>query len=140
MMERAVAIKKLGKLLGKNLGYRVDVSAPKPEDREAARNLLRKAIEERKAVEERAKERRKQVLAADAEYCDLNARYDLLRKQVDELQSVSMHYKITVGTSNSIFFHVHAQGDSWEEVIAKVEKETGTRPPRTKAGAHREKA
>ena len=36
--------------------------------------------------------------------------------------SVVHHYRFTVGTSNGMFFHIRAQGDSWEEVIEKVTK------------------
>ena len=35
-MERSVAIKKLGKLLGKKLGYRINTKAPTQEEKAAA--------------------------------------------------------------------------------------------------------
>jgi hypothetical protein len=35
---------------------------------------------------------------------------------------VTRHYKITVGVSNSMFFHIKAEGDSWEEVINQLTK------------------
>jgi len=33
---------------------------------------------------------------------------------------VTSRYKITVGTTSDLFFHIKAQGDSWEDVIAQV--------------------
>jgi hypothetical protein len=67
-MERAVAIKKLGKLLGKSFGYRLDPKAATREKREAARAALTPAIENRKKLEEQKNERCRAVLAADTEY------------------------------------------------------------------------
>jgi len=39
-MERTIAIKKLGKMLGKSFGYRVDPRAPSREEREEATRRL----------------------------------------------------------------------------------------------------
>jgi hypothetical protein len=121
-MERSVAIKTLGKLLGKSLGYRIDPKAATREEREAARAALTPAIEERKKLEEQKNARCRAVLAADAEYQSLCAAYELSRKETDRLGSITRHYKITVGTTTSMFFHVRAEGDSWEEVIDKLTK------------------
>lgn len=62
------------------------------------------------------------ILAADAEYQNLLAASKVASKKVDELSGITNHYKITVGTFESIFFRVEAQGDSWEDVIAKVDR------------------
>jgi hypothetical protein len=51
-MDRATAIKKLGKLLGKNLGYRVDPTAPLQHERDEARAEFKEAIKVRDALEE----------------------------------------------------------------------------------------
>ena len=122
-MERSVAIKKLGKLLGKKLGYRVDDKAPGPEARVAARVALTPAIEERNKLREQREARYNAVLAADAEYQSLNAAAKEAGKRVDELSSITRWYKITVGTSEGMFFLNRAEGDSWEEVIDKLTAE-----------------
>lgn len=119
-MERVIAIKKLRRLLGKSLGYRIDDKAPTREERTAARDALKSAIAERNTFKEKRDERYRAILAADAEYQQLHAEHRAASEHVDRLSSVARHYKITVGTSNSMFFHVKAEGDSWEEVIEKI--------------------
>jgi membrane-associated HD superfamily phosphohydrolase len=119
-MERAVAIKVLGKLLGKKLGYRVDDKAPTKEERAEARAALTQAIEERNKMNEQRDARYKAILAADEEYQRLFAEAKAARKRTDELSSITRHYKITVGTSEGMFFMVRAEGDTWEEIIAKL--------------------
>ncbi len=119
-MERTVAIKKLGKILGKSLGYRVDPKAPDQDDRDEAQAKLRDAVPRRKALEEELAARRTAVLEADAEYRRIGAEYRQAKKDCDELFSIAHHYRFTAGTSNGMFFHIKAQGDSWEEVLAKL--------------------
>lgn len=119
-MERAVAIKKLGKLLGKSLGYRVDPTAPTREQREAAQQSLHLLTEEKKKCEEAMRARREAVLAADEQLQSLTAAYKAAREAWDRAASMTRHHKFTVGTSNGMFFHVKAEGDSWEEVIDQV--------------------
>jgi hypothetical protein len=119
-MERAVAIKKLGKILGKSLGYRVDPKAPDQDDRDEARAKLREATPKREALRGAIEARCKALLQADAEYQRLKAEFAEVKKTCDELVSITGHYRFTVGVSNSMFFTVRAQGDSWEEVIAKL--------------------
>ena len=120
-MERSVAIKKLGKLLGKSLGYRIDDKAPTREERAAAKIELTAAIEVRNGLKEKRDERYRAILAADAEYQSLHASHRAASERVDRISSMTRHYKITVGVSNSMFFHVKAEGDSWEEVIDKLQ-------------------
>ena len=62
------------------------------------------------------------LLAADAEYQQLKAAHEKAKQERNHLASRSHHYKFTVGTTNEMFFLVKAQGDSWEEVIDKIEK------------------
>jgi len=119
-MERAVALKTLGRLLGKKLGYRVDTRAPSREEREAAQAALPAAIAERKELDEKTEVRLRRFLEADSEYQALKAARTVARKRVDELGSITRHRKITVGTSEGMFFLVKAEGDSWEEVIDKL--------------------
>lgn len=119
-MERSVAIKKLGQLLGKSLGYRVDPKAPNQDDRDEARAKLPDSTAKRKALSEQMEARRTEILRADAEYQQLKAAHAEAKKCSDELFGITCHYRFTVGTSNSMFFTVRAQGDSWEQVIDKL--------------------
>ena len=120
-MERIVAIKKLSKLLGKGFGYRVNDKAPTAEERAEAQAATAAAVTERNKLKEQRDARYRAILAADAEYQSLHASHAAASKAVDRLFSITRHFKITVGNSNSMFFHVKAEGDSWEDVIAKVE-------------------
>lgn len=120
-MERSVAIKKLGKLLGKKLGYRIDPKAATPEEREAARAELDPAMKERNALRDRRDARSKAILAADPEYQSIVAAHKVAVDKVEKLSWITRRRKITVGTSEGLFFLVKAEGDSWEEVIAKIE-------------------
>ena len=122
-MERAAAIRKLGKLLGKKWGYQVDDKAPTLEERLAAQVALPPVVEERKKLSEQLEARRNAILAADEEYQNLQVAYRAARGRADELLSITSRYKITVGVSSTMFFHVKAQGDSWEEVINKLTAE-----------------
>jgi len=121
-MERAVAVKKLGKLLGKGMGYRVDLKAPTADEREEVTKQLPAVRAAREQAERALDERKRTLLTADPEYQTLLAAYRQARKHADEMFSVVHHYRFTVGTSNGMFFHIRAQGDSWEEVIEKVTK------------------
>ena len=122
-MDRAYALKKLGKMFGKSLCYRVDPKAPLREQRDEAQQALKPAIEERNKLREQKEARLQAILAADAEYQRLNAACKKATEQVDRLASITRHYKMTVGTSNGLFFHVKAEGDSWEEIFAKLAPE-----------------
>jgi predicted membrane chloride channel (bestrophin family) len=126
-MERAVAIKKLAKILGKTLGYRVDDTAPNAEQRAAAKAQLAEAQALRDKARQQRDERYKAILAADQEYQDLVALHKGAQKVAEQLSyQAHHHYKFTVGTSNGMFFHVRAQGDSWEEVIDELTKKGTT--------------
>jgi len=119
-MERSVAIKKLGKLLGKSLGYRVDREAPDEDDRTEARAKLKIANAERDALGKQRETRMQEILQSDVEYQRLKAAHTEAKKRCDELCSITCRYRFTVGVSNSLFFHVKAQGDTWEQVIGKL--------------------
>lgn len=119
-MERAVAIKKLSNILGKSLGYRVDLKAPLQDDRDEARGKLKLASAEREALSKQVEARKNEILLADAEYQKLKADHAAAKKVCDDLYSITCRYRFTVGTMGSMFFHIKAQGDSWEEVIGKL--------------------
>lgn len=122
-MERGQALKVLQKLIGPNFGYQIDPRAASPDEREAAKAAMPEAIAERNRVSEQMKKRYQAILAADAEYQSLRAQSKEAGDRVNKLNGVVYHRKITVGTTNQLFFHVKADGDSWEEVIAKVKAE-----------------
>ena len=128
-MERQTAIKKLGRLLGKQFAYRVDSDAPTKEERDEAREILKATAEEKRRVLAEKEARIRVVLAADPEYCKLRDAGKKLSDQCTALLSITGRHKFTVGRSGQIFFHVDAQGDSWEEVIEKVERTHTTRLP-----------
>ena len=130
-MERQQAIKIVKRLLSgkrgtfadpEKFGYQVDDKAAGPEEREQAKEALHDAIEAKKKAQD-AVEARRQALLSDPDYRALVDDYGERRKAVDRLHSVIHRRKITVGYSNSLFFHVEAQGDSWEEIIATLKKE-----------------
>lgn len=121
-MERSVAIKKLGKLLGKRLGYRINDKAPSREERAEAKTKLTSAVMERDKLEERRDARERAILAADPEYQSLLAEHKTASEVVKRLFDVTRHYKITVGTSEGMFFLIKAEGDSWEEIIDELQK------------------
>lgn len=120
-MERTVALKKLGNILGKKLGYRVDPRAPTKDEREAASAELKAAFKKRNELRAQREARYAAILAADTEYQTLKAAQAEAQKVVDKLGAITRHHKITVGVSESMFFLVKAEGDSWEEVIAKLQ-------------------
>ena len=122
-MERITAIKKLGKLLGKSFGYRINDKAPTRDERAAALAQLPAARAERDKLKEQRDARYRAILAADVEYQTLHAAHKTAHDHIAKLSSTVGYYKITVGTTSSMFFHVKAEGDSWEEIIAKLEGE-----------------
>lgn len=126
-MERAIAIKKLGKMLGKSLGYRVDPRAPTIEERAQATEAAKALSAAFKEAEAAETARLNAILEADVEYQELKAKRMSLREAKDRAWSKSRHFKITVGTTSSMFFHVRAEGDSWEEVIDKLDAELSGR-------------
>lgn len=120
-MDQATAIKKLGKLLGKQFGYRIDKQAPTRAERDAAREALSAANVERKSLGEKREARVKALLEADDEYKALNAAYRNAQTRAELLLSTSHRYRLTVGkTVAGMFFSVHAEGDNWQEVVDKV--------------------
>jgi len=121
-MERTVAIKKLAKLLGKSMGYRVDPAAPTADERAEAKEQLPALIEAVSKAEQAMNERRRSVLAADTEYQTLHAAYIDVRKCKASVAGKLHSFKFTAGQSGDLFFSVMGQGDSWEQVIEQVIK------------------
>lgn len=119
-MERSIANKKLRRLLGKSLAYRIDPNAPTREGRDGAKAELRAATAKHGSVNKQLLARRSAILGADAEYQRLTADYAETRNRVAKLNSITASYKIKVGLSDGFFFTVRAEGDSWEQVIEQL--------------------
>lgn len=119
-MQRAVALKKLRKLLGDSVCYRVDADAPDADTRKAASLALPTATAAYEKVKKLRDDRRAAVLVADKEYQDLVLACETAAKEAAKIRGLTYRFKFTVGTSNGIFFHVRAEGDSWEDVIDKI--------------------
>lgn len=118
-MERFEALKRLRKMLGKEFAYEIRPDAPSEEEREAA-NLKRPELEaKRKAISE-ALAARRVVLLQDPDYQRLSQEYKDADKAVSQNNGKMYLHKITVGTANKLFFHVKAQGNSWEDIFAKL--------------------
>ena len=66
--------------------------------------------------------RREAVLAADREYQALVVAHRDARATRHKASALVSRFRITVGTTSDLFFHVKAQGDSWEDVIAYLTK------------------
>jgi len=99
-------------------------SPPSPEERAAARAELGPAVAERNELRARREARYKAILDADAEYQSLQAAQKIAAERVAKLHSITGRYKITVGTIIAgLMFSVKAEGDSWEEVIAKLPRQ-----------------
>ena len=120
-MERAVAFKKLRRLLGDKFGYRIDADAPGADIREEVRRQIPEIRAAKQAAEEALAARREAVLAADPEYQQRLEEYQFARDRLKDRLSLAHRYKITVGRAGDLFFSVEAQGDSWEDVIRKLE-------------------
>src|SRR5271166_6977546 len=112
-MERAIAVKRLRKMLGDKSGYQINQNAPTPEQREAAKECQKELSERHEVAFKAAEIRRKHLLENDAEYQTLLAAAKETRIARDKNFSKLHHYKISVGTANSMFFHVIASADSW---------------------------
>lgn len=119
-MERGVAIKKLEKLLGKKMGWCVRPTYSTADERAAAKAALPSAREERNRLKEQKDARHRAILEADAEYQSLLTASKAAAENVERLDGITRHHKITVGINLGWAFKVKAEGDSWEEVIEKL--------------------
>lgn len=121
-MERNEALKRLRRILGKQFAYEYKPSAPTPEQRAEAKGLHDGLVASRKSISDAMEERRK-VLFQDEEYLRLKELWKAADQALSKNNAVMHTYKFTVGTQNQLFFHVKAQGDSWEEIFAKLKVE-----------------
>lgn len=120
-MERSVALTKIRKILGPKFNYRVDPRAPNKDEKETRKTELAIWNEKRQVLERAANARRHELLQADAKYQELQSAYLNAREKADKLRGSLHHDKISVGQENGMFNFIKASGDSWEEVIAKLQ-------------------
>jgi len=120
-MERNAALKIVQKLLGnpKGFGYRVDSRALDAEHRAAAQVELKTLEAIQKDAVDRMEERKRHLLQ-DPTYVELVGKAKAIRKRANEVRGEVYARKIAVGISNSLWFSVKADGDSWEEIIKKL--------------------
>jgi hypothetical protein len=124
-MTRDEATRKIKKLLGPKalLEARGEISAPDKRERarEAARFLKARTVE----LDAKIAARQKELLDVP-DYQAMLAERKTLRKDANDLLGDQLHYKFQAGTLGGFtgfpIFHVEAQGDTWEEVIAKLEE------------------
>lgn len=121
-MERAAALKKLTKMFGKKLGYRINAKAPSREEREVARAECLVACKTRDDLLKRMKARADALMDSDAEYQALKAECKIAQEDADRLGAISRRVKIEVMTNEGLFWHHRADGDSWEEIFEKLAK------------------
>lgn len=120
-MNQTQALAKLRKLLGPKLGYQLNKNALNASGREKARAEHQAAIARKNTAKDAVQARRIWLLANDAEYQGLLAQYDGAHKESDSLGGGRYTCPIVVGVSSGLFFSVKAEGDNWQEVVAKVE-------------------
>lgn len=125
-MDRATAVRKISKLIGKGFGYRIDDNAPTLEEREAAKPELAAASAEVSRLKALKDSRHEAILKADAEYQELFAALKAARDRHSKLTSMQFSHKVTVGNTINAggigFFSVMAEGDNWQEVVDKLTK------------------
>lgn len=120
-MTREQAVKRLQKLYGRRMYYRVGNEITSPEKRAAALERLRAARAAREANEEKIKT----WLAAQPEYQAMRAERREINLTIDRAQGEVSHYKFWVGKSVGFANEITGQGDTWEEAIAEAESKKG---------------
>jgi hypothetical protein len=125
-MTREQALKKLRKLLGKNAAFTVHERISSPEARARALESRRFLSGRKVELSERLEARRKALLDGDPEYQSLLAELRPVREQIEKQTGEAFYYKFVAGTVSRLIpsmpiFHIEASGDTWEDVIAKIE-------------------
>jgi hypothetical protein len=115
------SLPKLNKLLGKGWRYRLDPKAPSAEERAEALAQLPGAEAEYNAAQKACRDRVEALLAGDADYQRLRAARDAAQARQRDLWARVKASRITVGTQDQLWFSVHAEGDTWAEIVTKLE-------------------
>jgi hypothetical protein len=124
-MERAVALRRLRKILGKEFGYQVNTSSIPRDLREAEKPEFEAAVQRRDRAQAELTRMRTEHMAkleATDEYKAAQQELRNCRQMTESLGARQHMRRFTVGTANRLFFHVDAQGDTWEEVFAELER------------------
>lgn len=120
-MDRKTALKKLQKLLGKDAAFRIAPDAPDADERAAA-SVAGVALRSAAAIAKTAMETRRAELLRDPEYLRLRDAYTRAENERMKMSGRATRYRITAGTVGGLFFSVRAQGDTWSEVFAKLQR------------------
>lgn len=104
------------KLWGAKAAWRYDESAPKADEREQLKSTL-VALSVAASAARELRERRKDELLRDPEYVRLCAEYTTLSEEHETVRRRTNHYRVTVGYSTTLAFHVEAQADNWQDAI-----------------------
>lgn len=121
-MTRAEAIRRLQKLYGNRVCYRVGKEVSSVERRAAARSAHRQLQEQRDVVTREINER----LAA----CDWYQALLAKRKAIDEQMRGAdrgHYFKFIVGHSELGMFMIQGEGDTWEEAIDQAARKKGAK-------------
>lgn len=124
-MNQAQAIRRLRKIIGDSLGYRINANAADADTRaeaQAAHPALRAEVE---AAAEAVKQRRQAVLDADPEYQAAKARHAAAVDARDRASSIIHSHRIVVGRVASAgefrMFTTLAEADNWADAVEKIE-------------------
>ena len=116
-MTRADAIRKITKLLGPKAYWRVGEHTTSPEKREEAKVCNLDLNFRRASVHRDLQARQRELLDADPEYQRLHAEWRALNAEEHQVSG----YKFEAGVREGIFITPRAYGDTWEEVITKLQ-------------------
>jgi hypothetical protein len=116
---RAEAVKRLRKHYGDKALYRVTAGAPNADQRAQATAAQRELNEARKLLDEAMELRRAELLNVP-DYQAMVAQQKELRAGANRLMGIQHSYRYTIGRAELGFFHVHGQGDTWEEAFTKA--------------------
>lgn len=119
MLSQKQAIAQLAKLYGKAAAWRINKAASTPAERAVARDSM-PSLQARATQAKEAMEERRKALLQDPDYQRLIAEHKEARDAVERASGAMRSRRITVGKTNSIFFHVTGEGDTWEEALEQA--------------------
>lgn len=122
-MERAVALKRLRKILGPKAMYEINTKAPTEEQRAAAKEAQPKLYRDRDLAGAAMKARMEEVLDADAEYQQLKKAYGIASEAARKNAHIMLTHKIVVGVDAGLAFRVYAQAHSWESIFEILKRQ-----------------
>lgn len=112
---------RIAKLLGTRAAWRINKGATDAEGRKAAREELPE-LNRIKEAAKLAMEARRAELLQDPEYRRLVEQYRGAREASERRFVRSTRCPISVGVAGDLFFTVKAEGDTWDEVLDKLER------------------